>query len=89
MIAVGCNQVLTDKYPLIEDITRVKEKQIMCLYVGDIINLEKEMFLCISARAVHVQPVQIEDVHANDLVKKQRVGRQTSDLCIVSSWNDG
>ncbi|MCI62422.1 hypothetical protein A2U01_0083679, partial [Trifolium medium] len=47
------------------------------MLVGDVINLEKELFPSISARAILVQPERVEDVHAIELAKK-----------IVGSWSD-
>ncbi|PNX66142.1 hypothetical protein L195_g062917, partial [Trifolium pratense] len=59
--------------------------------MGDVLIFEEEIFSSISVEAVPARPVQVEEVHANDLAaKKPRVDQQriTPELQIVGSWSD-
>ncbi|WJX92675.1 hypothetical protein P8452_74282 [Trifolium repens] len=62
--------------------------------VGDVMNLtnevlfEKEIFTNISTGVVHVQTMQVANVHAKELDRTQKLNQQTSNLGLACSWSD-
>jgi hypothetical protein len=82
-VVEGCTQVATDEDPLLDAI--VRDREVAFNVEGNVSHLEGEKTPSFNVGALIVQPPQVEDVHAIDLVTKQRVDQHTPILDLVGS----
>ncbi|RHN55635.1 hypothetical protein MtrunA17_Chr5g0420001 [Medicago truncatula] len=84
----GCSivaNIVADEDPIIRDIMRSKEVTTNVL-VGDVINLEEELYSSTSVEAIQVQSTPVEGMTETQGVDQQ--SNKFPDMRIVGSWSD-